>query len=210
MPQKLFKLMHRCERDGLAGNLRFDVLLRIAAAAAGIAGHLHHHSVVIGDVNEVNAMTSCDGWTTWIDADSMQFADAAGNLHLSPYHRIEHLAPEFAGIDLARVPRTVASDDYAIAVLVFQLLMDGFHPFDAVDRLASSGDGQADRARSGLFAYDGSAHSIGPPLGAPSWDAVPDAVQAALKQTFAAGIQHPDARTRSWQLHHALLTGSGS
>ncbi len=206
-PRKLFTLMTRTARDELADNLRFDVLMAIAASVCGVAGHLHQHRVTIGDVNELNVLASCDGLLTWIDADSMQFTGPDGAQHPSPYYRDEYLAPEFAGLDLGAVPRTIQSDDYAVAVLTFQLLLDGFHPFDAVERTGIPAGSQTERAARGLFAYGENLSTLAPPPGAPPWEAVPIAVQHALRQTFVQGTARPSRRTTAWELHYALKLG---
>jgi hypothetical protein len=204
-PQKLALFLIPRERERLVKNLRYDILVNIAATLADAVDFLHRQGVVLGDLNDMNLLISADAVVSVLDCDSMQFTARDGTAHISDYHRPEYLAPECAGVDLAKVPRTVASDTYALTSIIFQLLMGGFHPFAAVV-VSGSDSTQAQRAAAGEFAYAPSAANLRPPPGAPPFSVLPGDVGAAFTHTFRAGAQ-ADRRVPLAQLAAVLRDG---
>lgn len=104
------------------------------------AEFLHRHNIYIGDVNTNNVLCSENYEICWIDTDSFQVENwpcPVGRPEMTP---LEHL-------DVARengyesVKRTRESDLFSLAILTFQCLMLGKHPYahigggDPVDNL---------------------------------------------------------------------------
>lgn len=131
----------------------FDFLVQAARNLAAAVGRLHEHDVVVGDLNPRNVLVDPRALVRLIDCDSMQIRDQGvvhrcrvGTPHLTP--------PELQGVDFASVDRTPAHDAYALAILLFQLLMMGRHPYAGVPKQAFSGDMTIERAiREGRYAY---------------------------------------------------------
>ncbi len=206
-PVIVASIMHRRERRTLAGNLGFNLLLHYATACCAIVGHYHDYRIVVGDLNERNLMASGDGWVSGIDTDSVQFTDAQGNQFLNGFYTPEFLAPELVGVNLAQTPRRDCHDDFALAVIVFMLLCDGWHPFVGVSRNKQSVN-EAANASNGHFAYPGNCPALAPPKGAPPWEVIPRSLAGPLEQTFTAATDG-SKRTRAWDLHAAAVSALG-
>lgn len=106
--------------------------LRVAINLARSVAYLHENDCVIGDLNSKNIMVSPDGSITMLDNDSFDITDRQTGIHYrccvgTP----DYLAPELQGRNL-REPVAVFStysDNFALAIHIFQLLMNNFHPF---------------------------------------------------------------------------------
>ena len=96
---------------------------------------LHAIHVRIGDVNPSNILVSNDGTVMLIDCDSFQIPGPPGH---QPYPCVvgspEYTAPEID--DFQRQFRSQDSDNYALAVLLYQLLGNGSHPYQGIDASA--------------------------------------------------------------------------
>ena len=112
----------------------FDLkyLHRAARNLAAALHNLHTGDYVIGDLNETNVLVAQTALVTVIDADSFQVKEKhAGQItfYPCPVGRPEYTPPELQGRYLLNEVRQPEQDAFALAVLVFQLLMDGSHPF---------------------------------------------------------------------------------
>ena len=132
-PMALSNLVPRHERERNVGpNFGWDALLEICARyAAGIAV-LHSFPIVVADINLRNVVVSGDLTVTVIDCDSVQL-ETPKQFFGSSYCQLEFRAPELQGIEeLAAHRRDPAADRWSLAVLIWMMLMDGFHPFAGV------------------------------------------------------------------------------
>jgi DNA-binding helix-hairpin-helix protein with protein kinase domain len=111
--------------------------VRLALRLAESVAALHRCGVVVGDLNCENVLfqeEAADWRAVLLDTDSFQITDADGCRHHCPVSRPPTTAPELIGADLARTWRTRSSDDFALAVLIHQLLLHD-HPYDnAINR----------------------------------------------------------------------------
>ncbi len=99
-------------------------LVAITANLARAVTAIHNSKIVIGDFNPQNVLVLADGTVRLIDCDSYQIRD-----HLCPVGVEAFTAPELFKKNLHVVPRTNTSDDFALAVFIFHLLVMGRHPF---------------------------------------------------------------------------------
>ena len=122
------------------------VALNVARAFAS----LHGLGIVIGDVNESGLLVGADGRVFLIDCDSFQVRQN-GRSFLCEVGVPGFTPPELIGREL-RVERTVQHDCFGLAVLIFQLLFMGRHPF--VGRFLGAGEMPMERAIAELrFAF---------------------------------------------------------
>src|SRR5262249_31054372 len=104
-------------------------LLGVAQNLAFMTARLHHQRLVIGDFSSNNVVVDRDGFITVLDCDSIDFTDPDTGEHFPCLMRTaDYCAPEL----LNGAPATVASDDFALAVLIYQLITCGNHPFGGV------------------------------------------------------------------------------
>lgn len=101
----------------------------VAKNIASDVAALHLKGYVIGDLNESNILVKNDARVTIIDTDSFQ-VQTHHKIHRCPVGKEEYTARELVGLDFKNVDRSVYTDNFALAVLIFQLLQEGRHPFD--------------------------------------------------------------------------------
>lgn len=140
--------MQRVHYPGVTYEFLFHVAVNLMDAASA----LHAAGVVIGDVNERNVMVRPDGTIRFIDADSFQVA-YPGGVGLCLVGTPTYTPAELQGADFATTRRTVNHDNFGLAVLLFQILMLGRHPFSGVPRRAGVGGSIDEAIRTGAFAY---------------------------------------------------------
>ena len=108
-------------------NLSYPQLIQVAENVAGAVASLNQAGIVIGDINGQNFLVNANGTIQAIDCDSMQVGsirDWASGVGVE-----EYIAPELQGRSLKGVIRTPNHDAFALAVLLFELLVLGRHPF---------------------------------------------------------------------------------
>ena len=142
---------------------------------------------------------------TLIDVDSFQVQEPRnGRIIVYPPHvgKQEYTPWELQGHALGEVLRQTQHDDFALGVLVFQMLMEGNHPFRA--RWLRPGDPPPieERVRQGWFPYDGAwADIMSPPPGAPPLDNLHPGLVALIRRCFIDGHRQPNLRpgARDWE-----------
>ena len=119
-----------------------------------LLGNIHMWDYVIGDVNESNILVNYEGRVAFVDSDSFQVRDQSnGTVHRSPVGKEDFLSPRVIGLtgetcrldwcpsgkpkgqhnkEFLCFDREAEDDGFAIAVILFKLLMDGRHPLDSV------------------------------------------------------------------------------
>ena len=108
-------------------------LHRVARNLSVAVSALHHRGYVIGDVNESNMLVNPSALVFLIDTDSFQIRDrCSGMVYRCGVGKPEFTPPELQGKRFDRCDRTPTHDAFGVAVLIFQLLMEGTHPFDGV------------------------------------------------------------------------------
>ena len=104
------------------------VALNLARAVA----HLHSHNCIIGDMNCKNILIGPKCSIIILDNDSFDMTDPATGRHFKcTAGTQEYLAPELQGRNLRSdsAQFTMESDCFSLAIHIFQLLMNNFHPF---------------------------------------------------------------------------------
>jgi DNA-binding helix-hairpin-helix protein with protein kinase domain len=185
-------------------------LHRAARNLAAALGALHASNYIVGDLNESNVMVTPSALITLIDADSFQVQRRVGSkpvLHPCPVGKPEYTPPELQGKTFAQVPRQPEHDRFGLAVLIFQLLMEGNHPFRA--QWLGSGDPPPveDRIRDGAWPYARRpTQPVAPPRGAPALDILHPALVKLVRQCFVEGHTDPRARPLPEEWEEALNT----
>ena len=102
----------------------YGYLLRTARNLAVAVHALHASGYVLGDLNESNVLVNGQTLVTVVDTDSFQVRDG-GRVFRCTVGKPEYIAPEIQSASFADIDRTPEHDDFALAVLIFQLLMQG-------------------------------------------------------------------------------------
>ena len=164
-------------------------LLLVAQRLATIVETMHQAGYVIGDLNESNVLISSAGDVVLIDTDSFQvraLRDGKVITYRSPVGKPDYTAPEIQGVSFHTVDRSFEHDRFALAVLIFQLLMDGRHPY--AGRWLGSDDAPTleKSIRQGHFPYSRPSAVMQPPPQAPALAALEPGLAALFERAFGA------------------------
>jgi DNA-binding helix-hairpin-helix protein with protein kinase domain len=175
----LYKLMNPSERALLPleyKDSRFLYHVAMNMARAFYVIHKQHH--IMGDTNPTNILVTSDGEVILIDCDSFQ---------------IQRNSTEFYAADRrssssnTTLEVSTASDLINMAVLIFQLLMQGAHPFAGRNRnsISKSKEMRAQR----IFIYDHPAYK--PIDGTPSFNCLPESLRSLFVDAFTNQPHNP-------------------
>jgi DNA-binding helix-hairpin-helix protein with protein kinase domain len=106
----------------------YRFLARTATNIARAFASIHATNCVVGDINHSGILVSSKATAALIDADSFQFSDGA-NRYLCRVGVPEYTPPELQGKPLNGTVRTTDHDAFGLAVVIFQVLLMGRHPF---------------------------------------------------------------------------------
>jgi molecular chaperone DnaK len=159
-------------------------LVRTARNLAVTFETIHQHGHVIGDVNEGNIVVSDQAMVRHIDCDSFQVCHG-GLTYACRVGVPLYTPPELQGQRLENVVRTHDHDCFGLAVLVFQLLFMGRHPF--AGRHAERAVPVATAIREGLFAFGQQAAREGwePPPHSLTLSDIPPSLAQLFERAFA-------------------------
>lgn len=210
---ELFRLIVPDERMQIAGWLTQRDLCGVAARLAGVVAGVHRAGHCVGDLKPQNILVApTSGRVALIDTDSFQICDPrSGSVHRSIVVTPEYAAPELIGRDLAAVDRTPASDRFALAVLIHQILLGGAHPF-AGELAPGHGGGSVEhihgRIRRGLCPLVPGAAAIRPAHGALPLATLPVDLRELFTRCFGPGHTRPSERPSAAQWQRALARAS--
>jgi DNA-binding helix-hairpin-helix protein with protein kinase domain len=164
-------------------------LVHAAGNVARAFAVMHDAGLVVGDVNHGNLFVGQDATVQFIDTDSFQVT-AGGKRFVCEVGVGTHQPPEMQGLASYRdVIRTPNHDNFGLAVLIFQLLCMGRHPFSG--RFAGGGEPpDIERAiTESRYAYstDSRRTQMTPPPGSLAMTSLPDDIRALFEQAFAPG-----------------------
>jgi DNA-binding helix-hairpin-helix protein with protein kinase domain len=190
----------------------YRYLLRTARNLAACVGALHARDYVIGDLNESNIMVEDTALVSFVDTDSFQVPDAAhGCVHRCRVGKPEFTPPELQSVRFEWVDRKPEHDLFGLAVLFFQLLMEGIHPFAGWYPGRGEPPSLEERIGAGSFPYAlGGVHGTRPMPTAPPFELLDPGIRTLFVRCFVKGhgapAQRPDAQ--AWQA--ALLKAEES
>jgi hypothetical protein len=175
----------------------YRYLVRTARNLCAAVQAVHQAGYVIGDLNESNVLVSDRALVTLVDADSFQVRDPeTGVVYRSLVGKPEYTPPELQGCSFADVDRQPEHDAFALAVLIFKLLMEGFHPFDGVYRGRGEPPEMGARIRNGYFPYARGRTGIEPSPLAPPFEMLHPDLRALFVRCFEEGHRNRIARPR--------------
>lgn len=176
----------------------FKFLAHVGANISRVFAVVHSFGHVLGDVNHGNILIGPGGTAAVIDCDSFQIA-SNGEIFTSDVGASLFTPPELHGRTFRGLVRTPNHDLFGLAILVFQLLYMGRHPF--AGRFAGRGEMPIERAIAEYrFAYGPDRRTLGMerPPGTIALETMGSEAAACFIRAFGrlgVATGRPDART---------------
>ena len=190
----------RSKRFG--GGFTWKHLYTAANNVASALAAVHEQSYCVGDLNESNILIAPNALAALIDCDSFQVPDPKSRkTYRCMVGKPEYTAPELMGKRYEDVERTAASDCFALGVFVFQLLMEGTHPYQAKGKLVEDVPNTESKIKRGHFPYTMRGRDIAPPNHAPPYEILHPELQRYFERCFVAGHGDPKARPTAREWH---------
>jgi DNA-binding helix-hairpin-helix protein with protein kinase domain len=171
----------------------YERLLRTAQNLATSVSSVHSRGYAIGDVNESNILVSYEAIVTLVDTDSFQVSDGS-NVYRCTVGKPEYTPPELQGLSFRDVNRYAHHDLFGLGVLIFQLLMEGIHPFGGVYLGQGESPELKDRIKAGHFPHGMRSVPYQPMPTALSFYFLPPSLQELFRRCFEDGHRNPAAR----------------
>ena len=188
----------------------WPLFIAIAKNLSAAVHNVHEIHQVVGDLNPENILVNPnDGMVTLVDTDSYHISDSSRTYRCG-VGMPEFVAPELQGIHFPSAPLptfTPESDRFALAVLIFALLMNGAHPFSCKVISGSSSKFQPiDNMQNGKCAFfpDSRTSNMDIPRYAPDLSSLPDNIQKLFRRAFVAGHGTPSLRPSAEEWYNAL------
>ena len=194
--------------------------ITIAQNLCAVLNSIHGSGHVCGDLNPKNiSVNPTTGHIVFLDTDSYHIYDGINvyrcDVGIPEYLPAEVQAKMRGGANLAgaSLPTfTECTDNFALAVHIFQLLMNGVHPFACAIIPSQSSvvaPQPADSILKGRFPFMQDIPGIRIPAYAPETGILPRYVQHLFERAFIAGHANPDARPTAIEWHDALRSLKG-
>lgn len=169
-------------------------LVRAAYNLSAALASIHKSGCVVGDINHSGILVSSQALVTLIDSDSFQFR-RDGRTYRSIVGTAEYTPAELLGLSFEKTDRTTNHDAFGLAVLLFQLLFLGRHPYSG--RYLGGGDMDIKTAISQRrFAYSArrSETQMEPPPHVPALGDFGSEVQDTFERAFSRASETGNGR----------------
>jgi DNA-binding helix-hairpin-helix protein with protein kinase domain len=164
--------------------------VRTAFNLAAAFDEVHKAGCLVGDVNERNIQISAQALVRLVDCDSFQ-VQVNGKSFLCEVGVPQYIPPELQGRTLKGLIRTENHDRFGLAVLIYQLLFVGRHPYQGLYQ------GRDDPSFEQLikefrFAQGPGAASwaMAPPPHVPTFADIPPVVGSLFRRAFERGSEN--------------------
>ena len=187
-------------------------LCAVAINTAIAVNAIHAQNYVIGDLNETNILVNDNGLVTLIDTDSFQVIDQrGGTVHRSPVGKPEYTPAELQGHRFDEVDRDQYHDRFGLGVVIYQLLMEGSHPFAGMYMGEGEPPAIEDNISRGNFLHsENSAISLVEGPGYMRWDTLDGAVRDLFRLCFDVGHDRRTVRPTPDMWEDAITQAAGS
>ena len=203
----LFEYYNPSLRRLHAPHVNYANLCSVARSLAAALDRIHGitYAYIVGDINESNAYITENEHVTLIDADSFQVTDSRTSpptIYRCKVGKPEYTPPELQRESFDQVDRNISHDRFALAVVIYQLLMEGTHPFRGV----YTGDGEPPKVESyisqGHFLHSATRNvPLRPMPNSPLWESLHESIRELFLRCFDDGFLNPQMRPspREWE-----------
>jgi len=170
--------------DGLPTGL--GAKMTLAANLSTVIGSLHRQQHYVVDLKPVNLRFYRQSlYIALLDCDGFSINDGQGQRHRASQFTPDYLAPEWQARGIT-ADGELAQDLFALAVVIFQLLNFGIHPFTgkpASERVPTDIPG---RIRGGFYAYGRRANPAMAPSPVSGHALMPDELRSMFDRAFTS------------------------
>ena len=195
-------------RKKSAQHVNYATLCKIAQSLAKSLDELHGRGYVLGDINESNAYIVEDDYVTLIDSDSFQVRDyqtTPNTVYRCIVGKPEYTPPELQGMSFKDIDRAPFHDRFALAVAIYQLLMEGSHPFRGIYQGAGEPPKVETYISRGYFLHSESRNvPLAPTPTAVPWDSLHPNIKELFVRCFDKGHTNPQSRPEPQEWSSAL------
>lgn len=188
---------HRERRNNNHPNTTRRNLYKMAINLCYALDAVHAQGHVIGDFNPNNIMCRENGDVTLIDTDSFCIQEKAlFNVYPCEVGMDDYIAPEIQKKNRSKITWKKEHDHFALAVHLFQILLNNRHPFAATPAIGTAPAEYAVKLLvKGIYPH------VRNPETQPDdiTDILPQKMQQAFRQTFVDGFRNPAHRYTSKQ-----------
>jgi DNA-binding helix-hairpin-helix protein with protein kinase domain len=170
--------------------------LRAARNIAAAVSAFHRHGYVLGDINELNVLVGPDASVAVVDTDSAQ-VQTTGQVFRCLGGKEGFTPPELIrpGVSFGDIDRHPHHDAFGLGVLIFQLLMEGNHPFAAHYVGPGTRPTLTERIAQGHWPYSRNRNSAyRPRREAPPLESLSPEIQRLMRDCFESGHKNPTCR----------------
>ena len=187
----------------------------IAENLCAVLDAIHNSGHVCGDLNPKNiSVNPQNGFVVFLDTDSYHIQDGA-NTYRCDVGITEYLPAEVqrkmhggSTLAIASLPTfSQNTDNFALAIHIFQLLMNGVHPFACAiipSHSSVTAPQPSDNIEKGAFPFMQNIPGIKIPVYAPPITILPQNIQDMFKHAFIDGHGNPGARPKPAEWHTVL------
>ncbi len=184
-------------------------LVRLAARVSEGLAVFHARRVVMGDLHDRQILVDRGGEVHFLEPDSWELGLRIGGAYKwlrSGVGMYEYAPPEHQGVPFPTLDRSVASDRWALAVIVWRLIKGGAYPHQ-VRSVSIRTAYPTDLVRDRLFPHDPRATlpaGISPVDDPPTFRSLPGPLQVLFPRCFGAGAHNPAERPAPEEWAEAL------
>jgi DNA-binding helix-hairpin-helix protein with protein kinase domain len=196
-------------------DMTWENRLIIAENLCAVLDSVHAVGHVCGDFNPKNITVNPNtGEIVFLDTDSYHIQDDADT------YRCDVGIPEYLPVEVqkkmrgggtlstAKLPTfSQDTDNFALAIHIFQLLMNGVHPFACAiipSQASITAPQPSDNILKGEFPFMMKKSGVKIPVFAPEISVLPREIQNLFKRAFVEGHSNPKARPSPVEWHKAL------
>src|SRR2546421_3957219 len=198
----LLKLYNPQDRRKTMPGFSWRYLLRTARNFASILAALHKHGYVVGDLNESNILVTSTALVTLVDCDSIQVR-GQHQVFRCTVGKPEYTPPELQGCNFSRVERFPTHDSFALAVMIFLILMEGRHPFTGIWKGTDPPPTLDQNIKARNFPYANNSRFL-PPRHALPFNILPPSLQTLMRRSLTTNRARRPSAGRWFHALHSL------
>ncbi|MBN1433062.1 MAG: hypothetical protein JW931_09865 [Methanomicrobiaceae archaeon] len=181
----------------LGGSFSWQYLMTAAYNISFVVSKIHETGHCVGDFSPRNILIARTAAVSFIDCDSFQVCNPESRkIYHTKVGTGELLPPELMGRNFRQEEiNRHYSDLFALGIIIFRLLMNGAHPYQA------AGEGVRDlptieqKTMKGLYPYISQNKGyVRPPGYTPPYDIIPSCIRDLFLQCFVEGHRDPFKR----------------